>query len=180
MFEWFRARRVAKRLGLRDRGATPSRQEFDPDANAYIYVPLVCDLCNTRIRIGINRDGYPLRYCWRCESIICGQLPDGSRRIFFLFSMDEEVDAHLKQLEAECRLERADLLYEALDVFNMCIDQLKLGHRVVIIDKNHAVVSVIYFGKWTYNGDDGWRREDTPDDPDDADNEATEDKDPDE
>ncbi|TSC89592.1 MAG: hypothetical protein G01um10143_82 [Parcubacteria group bacterium Gr01-1014_3] len=159
MLEWLRARRAARKLSLRDRGKTVSWKEFDPDANVYVDIWLTCDLCNTQIRIGINQEGFPVQYCWRCETLICGQLPDGSRRIFFVFSMDEKVDAELNQLEKECRLERADLLYEALDVFRMCIDQLKLGHRVVILDKSHTVVNVIDFGKWIYSGDDGWRRE---------------------
>ncbi len=164
MFEWLRARRAAKRMGLRDRGPTVPWKEVDPGANAYFDVTLTCEMCNTQIRIGITQDGYPVQYCWRCETLICARMQDGSRRIFLTISMDEEVDAELQKLGDECQLDRADLLYEAVDVFRMCINQIKLGHYVVVLDKAHNVVNAINFGKWTYSGDDGWRREVEPDD----------------
>ncbi len=165
MFEWLRARRAAKRLGLRDRGRVGTRHIFNKESHFMQPVEICCERCMSRIRIGINKQGQAEEYCWRCESIIREPPPDDPHRIFFTFSMDEDVDSELKQLEAECRLERADLLYEALDIFGMCIEQVKLGNRVVIIDKNHTVVNVIDFGKWNYSGDDGWRREVEPEDP---------------
>ncbi len=55
---------AAKRLGLRDKGHVAS-QCNSAGKEGFLYHPL----CNKRVRIGISKDGNPVRYCWFCEYI---------------------------------------------------------------------------------------------------------------
>lgn len=68
MFTWIRVLLAAKRLELRDRGNIEPIGEFSPDGVLREY-DVCCNHCNTRSRIGITKEGEPVRWCWRCEEI---------------------------------------------------------------------------------------------------------------
>jgi len=61
MFDWWRVRAVARRLGLRDKGKTRVAND----------TATVHGICKTRIRVGIDQHGTSVLYCWRCEKIMC-------------------------------------------------------------------------------------------------------------
>ena len=63
MFDWLLARKVAPRLGLRDKGRAPY-------SAGYYSVSVTHDFCHTRIRIGITQAGANVSYCHRCECIL--------------------------------------------------------------------------------------------------------------
>ncbi len=59
LFIW----KAAKRLKLRDKGMV---QAFMDNGTLKGWMH---SFCNTRFRIGINKEGQAVQYCWRCEFI---------------------------------------------------------------------------------------------------------------
>ena len=61
----WKARRSARRIGLRDKGEIP---ETYPEKG--IVQRIVHAKCYTPVRIGIDKQGQAHEYCWRCECLI--------------------------------------------------------------------------------------------------------------
>ena len=65
MIEWFRAQLTARKLGLRDRGATNA-----PETEKGKCMIRAHSKCYTQTRIGIDTNGQVVEYCWRCECFL--------------------------------------------------------------------------------------------------------------
>lgn len=72
-------KRSAFHLGLRDKG------EIEPFYEDDRHLALIHSDCNTRVRIGINKQSHSVNYCWRCETIFTDSSyvpgPDGGEEI---------------------------------------------------------------------------------------------------
>lgn len=68
----------ARRMKIRDKGAM---EPFKVDG---VWKVWMHTFCNTRFRIGIDKTGQAVRYCWRCEFIVpnsSGPGPNGRKDI---------------------------------------------------------------------------------------------------
>lgn len=63
-YELIQIHKSARKLGLRDRGTIRERQTVEGQ------VIRVHGNCNTKIRIGIKKNGESVHFCWRCECIL--------------------------------------------------------------------------------------------------------------
>ena len=100
MIEWFRARKAAKRLQLRDRGQIQPYMENDG------WRVVIHPFCYTRVRIGINGKWKAVRYCWRCEVIfLADENPDDEGDEELL--KKEELDTEWNSKVTSFRIRRA-------------------------------------------------------------------------
>lgn len=60
LFPYYSIHISARRIGLRDKGYTGN----EDDSSITVH-----DFCETRLRIGIDKQGTASEYCWKCEYI---------------------------------------------------------------------------------------------------------------
>ncbi len=60
----------ARRIGLRDKGYTGNKDDSSV---------LVHEFCETRTRIGIDKQGTEYEYCWKCERIFSDDPDPGEK-----------------------------------------------------------------------------------------------------
>lgn len=178
MFEWLRARRAAKRLGLRDRGRVDTWYILDTHSNSMQPIELLCERCATRIRIGINKQDRAVQYCWRCCEVFENKKRE-KNRVYFKMKVSLKMAERMDILMQECRMEHRGQLFDtAFNLFELCVDHTKKNHQIVIFDSNGNHIDNLEFGNFKYHPDEGWRVE-SDDKEDEANEDSEEDNGPD-
>ena len=173
MFEWLRARRAAKRLGLRDRGRVDAWYMLDTHSNSMVPIEIRCERCACWIRIGINKEEKAVQYCWRCVEIISNR--KDKNRVYLKMSMSRKAAWRMQVLMEECRIDTRGKLFDlAINLFSLCVKHTKKGNQIWVADSDGNPLTQLEFGRFKFTADEGWRIETTDKEEPDEDSEVDE------
>lgn len=162
---WFRAKRAARRLNLKDLGRVPSWYVADQEMKTVQKVGMACATCCSKMRLGSASEGRVFHYCWKCSKIVnSGNINEGisvAGQNILRITYDDDTRAGLESLRQDCQLnDIVGVISKAIALWREAVETTKAGKRLCITTydlSDNSPIDSLALGKWIYVPDEGRR-----------------------